>query len=295
MQNNVELWRNSLTRRVFMHTAFGLNIKSEIELPELLTSEGPADITITLGSVPEHIQNPSETTPWFEIGQGLFLLRVDTIAKYFVENGTTIIIEPDGQSDLRDVRLFLLNTVIAALLIQRGYIVLHGAAGIINGKAVAIVGDSGMGKSSLAMLFYDHGYDLLTDAICAIKVRGDKAYVYPGIPQLNVWNDAMLRTNKDVNHYQPIRQGLEKYALRIEKQFTRQEVELSTIIRMNRFNDKIVNFDQMIGGKKFELLMKTSFFSEVIPDKKQHFYQCKVISDSFVFMIWSTTQNESDR
>ena len=266
-----------------MYTAFGLNIESEIELPELLTSEGPADITITLGSVPERIQNPSETTPWFEIGQGLFLLRVDTIAKYFVENGTTIIIEPDDQADMQDVRLFLLNTVIAALLIQRGYIALHGAAGIINGKAVAIVGDSGMGKSSLAMLFYDHGYDLLNDAICAIKVREGKAYVYPGIPQLNVWNDTLLRTNKDVNHYQPIRQGLEKYGFRIEKQFSRQEAELSAIIQMNRFNDTIVSLNPKTGGKKFERLMKNSFFSEAIPDKKQHFYQCKVISDSVRF------------
>ena len=200
-----------------------------------------------------------------------------------MENGTTIIIEPDDQADMQDVRLFLLNTVIAALLIQRGYIALHGAAGIINGKAVAIVGDSGMGKSSLAMLFYDHGYDLLNDAICAIKVREGKAYVYPGIPQLNVWNDTLLRTNKDVNHYQPIRQGLEKYGFRIEKQFSRQEAELSAIIQMNRFNDTIVSLNPKTGGKKFERLMKNSFFSEAIPDKKQHFYQCKVISDSVRF------------
>ncbi len=105
-----------------MYTAFGLNIQSEIELPELLASQGLADIIIALGSVPEHINNSSETTPWYEIGMGQFLLRVDGISKYYVTDGKHIILEPH----LDDIRVFLVNTVLAVLLLQRNCIVLHG-------------------------------------------------------------------------------------------------------------------------------------------------------------------------
>lgn len=266
-----------------MYTAFGLNIESEIELPELLTSESLAEIIIALGSVPEHIQNSSETTPWLEIGKGQFLLRVDGIAKYYVENGYKITIEQDKQADMRDVRLFLLNTVIAALLIQRDYVVLHGAAVVIDGKAVVIAGASGSGKSYFAMLFYDHGYNLLTDEICAIKVRDGKAFVYPGIPQLNVWHDTLRETNKDVNSYQPIRQGLEKYGFKVQNQFSAQEIEMGSFIQMNHYKKKTVTLNQKTGGKKFERLMRNSFFAEATNDKKQHFYHCKAISDSVCF------------
>ncbi len=109
-----------------MYHAFGLNIESEIELPELLYSDGTADITISLGKVPDFLENPIENTPWYEVGMGQFLLRVDGISKYYVTDGKYIIIEPHHGVDLDDIRVFLVNTVLAVLLLQRNCIVLHG-------------------------------------------------------------------------------------------------------------------------------------------------------------------------
>lgn len=280
-----------------MYTEFGLNIQSEIELPELLISEGSADVIIALGNVPATLDNPSEKTPWFEIGKGQFLLRVDGIAKYYVENGSKIIIEPDDQTDMQDIRLFLLNTVIAVLLLQRNYIVLHGAAVIIDGRAKVLVGASGTGKSSLAMLCYDRGNHLIADEICGIKVLDGKAFVYPGIPQLNVWQDTLLRTDKNADDYLPIRRGLKKYGFCIKKQFAEEEVKLSDIILINTNNEKAISMRSITGGKKLEGIIRNSFFPESISDKKKFFFNCKAITDQarFYDLGYNTQMNQLDQ
>ena len=54
------------------------------------------------------------------------------------------------------------------MLQHRGYLVLHGSAVLVNGRAVVFSGDSGAGKSTLAASMVHHGYQLITDDVVAI-------------------------------------------------------------------------------------------------------------------------------
>lgn len=268
-----------------LFTAFGLIIESEIELPELITAKGQAKAAIVWGQVPDQLKTPVEKTPWFEVEAGKFLLTVEGIAKYYVENGNLIVIEPHKDANLEDVRVFLLNTALAALLKQKGYLVVHGAAAVVKGKAVAFVGPSGAGKTSIALNLLDRGYKLLTDEICAIKIQNGKPVIFPSMPQLNVWRDTLLAEGKDVNSCRPIRQGLAKYAVPIENQFAEEAMELSSIVLLTHHNQETILCEAVKGGEKLKRLVMNSYFAETVVDKTQHFKTCAAALKAYILQV----------
>jgi GTPase SAR1 family protein len=60
----------------------------------------------------------------------------------------------------------------------------------VGGRALAIVGDAGSGKSTTAAAFVQRGYQLLSDDIAAVGTSGNRVMVMPGYPRLNLWPDA---------------------------------------------------------------------------------------------------------
>jgi hypothetical protein len=253
------------------YSAFGLVIESELELTELLPATGQADVQIMVGKAPDHLENPQVKTPWYEAAPGRFLLRVEGSAKYYVENGELIVIEPYPAAQPEAIRVFLLHTVLAALLQQRDYLVLHAATAVIDGKAVAMVGYSSVGKTAIALTLFDRGYEILGDEIGAIKLQEGKPFVVPGVPQLNVWRDTLKRADHDVERYQPIRQEIEKYAVPIHDQFGKSAVALGNIVLMKQHNLAANAWAPLKGAAGFEQLMRNAYFVETVANQAQQF------------------------
>lgn len=63
-----------------------------------------------------------------------------------------------------------------------GLLVLHAAGVVIDGGAVALVGGSGRGKSTLAALFHEHGRAVLADDALPIEVEGCAGSALPQKP-----------------------------------------------------------------------------------------------------------------
>jgi hypothetical protein len=70
---------------------------------------------------------------FFQSSPDEFLYRLERTAAYYVKNSSEITIEPYMDVNAPDIRPFLLGSVFAALLYQRGYLVLHGASVVIGG------------------------------------------------------------------------------------------------------------------------------------------------------------------
>jgi len=256
------------------YTAFGVNIESELELSEFSSSESPADVAVVFGKVPERLDNPAAKTPWYEAKAGELLLRVDSIAKFYVANGCRIVIEPANGADGDDIRVFLLETVISALLGQRGLLALHGSTALINGKAVAILGNSSVGKTSVALALYDKGIPILSDEVCALGRGRGGLVVYPGAPCLHVWQDTLDTSGRDVNGFAPIRRGLHKYSFPLRERLSANPVELSRIFILNNHNREEILVEVQRGGEKLENLLRQASFAEVAPDRVKYFKIC---------------------
>lgn len=165
---------------------FGLVIDSVIKLPELRDGDhdAPADLTIDVGAIPR-----CEGDPLDPLSQ---LLEIDDVARYLVRDGTSITIDPAACANDADTRLFLLGTAMGIVLHQRGLMPLHANAIEIDGSAVAFMGPSGYGKSTLADWFTRQGYRMVADDVCAIRLEGGVPMVEPGIPRLRLWEDALV-------------------------------------------------------------------------------------------------------
>jgi hypothetical protein len=100
-----------------------------------------------------------------------------------------------------------------ALLHQRGLLPLHANAVEIGGKAVAFSGRSGAGKSTLAAWFADRGHAILCDDVCAIAApaRGGPPVVFPGVPRLRLWEDALRHSGRSADAFERSFDGHDKY------------------------------------------------------------------------------------
>jgi hypothetical protein len=139
---------------------------------------------------------------------------VENVARYLVEDGKSITIQPSpGVSD-DEIRLFLQSAVLSALLLQRGLLPLHGSAVMMNGRAVILVGHSGNGKSTLAAALMERGYPFIADELCAVEVQENQPPILlPGFPQLFLWADTLRKMGIDKQALATVRPGLEKYIL----------------------------------------------------------------------------------
>lgn len=160
---------------------FGLEIASAVLLPELKAGNpaAPADLTIDYGAIPTTDADASQT------------LTIDDVARYWVRDGQTMIVEPVQGAAEANIRLFLLGTAMGIVIHQRGMMPLHANAIEIDGAAVAFMGPSGVGKSTLADWFTQQGFRMVADDVCAIRLVDGVPMVEPGIPRLRLWEDAL--------------------------------------------------------------------------------------------------------
>ncbi len=183
-----------------MHTyrAYGLNIHSEIELPELVAAEaGSADVTITMGgfdrSAPASANGSSES---WATSDRAFLLFEDA-GGFLIDRGSQILIDRLAGCEDRTIRLYLLGPVFGVMLHQRGFLVLHASSVLIGAGAVAFVAEKGTGKSTLAAAFHAAGYGIVADDIVAVDVSAaDGPIAHPAFPQLKLFPEAAAQLDE---------------------------------------------------------------------------------------------------
>ena len=110
--------------------------------------------------------------PWYtfcRVGDG-YVGRMTGIADFVIDPDLrTVVCHPvvDGRSHV--IPIVIPGTVTAFLLSIRGWAVLHGSAVEFDGRALAFVGVSGQGKSTMAALFCSAGAALVTDDVLPLE------------------------------------------------------------------------------------------------------------------------------
>lgn len=244
----------------YFYRAFGLNISSSIEIPEFVKAEGKPDVNIRFENVPDSLEKPKKVGVRFQAKPGCLLLKVDNIAKYLVSNGSQVIVEKSPGAKDEEIRLFLLSSVCGALLHQRGMLPLHASAIKVKDKCVVFCGASGNGKSTIAKTFIDRGYDLHADDICVISVNKEGIpLIYPGYPQLKLWEDALIETGEKPTSYTRVRQVLDKFAIPANDKFNNKPLPLKKIYILHPCNKSEIEISALTGMKKFNALKNHTY------------------------------------
>lgn len=86
-----------------------------------------------------------------------------------------------------DATAYLLGSVLGFVLRLRGITCLHASAVAIGGRAIALAGPSGSGKSSTAAQFARLGYAVLADDLVALGEAHGRFEIQPAFPRVRLW------------------------------------------------------------------------------------------------------------
>lgn len=91
-----------------------------------------------------------------------------------------------GDGGIGDWQRFLIAQVLPFAAVLHGLEVFHAGAVAVGGRAVALLGPSGAGKTSIAMELCRLGASFLADDVLAVERDGDRLLGHPGAPVAGV-------------------------------------------------------------------------------------------------------------
>ena len=190
---------------MYAYAVYGLNVLSEIELPGLLKGQAPFAASIRRGGIP-----PLSVLKDHHSGADRVWGSAFGRLRFLVEGGTTITIDVDRFLEEGAVRSVIQGVLMAALLRQRGFLVIHASGVVKDGYAVGFVGASGQGKSTLAEFFCQHGYRTLGDDAMVIRVGGERPIAMPGPPLIQLRPEAGRWLREDFERLPRVHAGSQK-------------------------------------------------------------------------------------
>jgi hypothetical protein len=210
---------------------FGLVLQSDIALPELFPAPDDAvpDVRIRFGKV---TGGPAVTPE-------AITLVIARVGSYLIRGGNEILIDPVPGCSERNIRLFLLGSALGGILHQRGLLPLHANAIEIEGRAIAFMGHSGAGKSTMAAWFLDRGYRVLADDVCVVGLdEAGRPLAHRGIPRLRLWREAVEVSGRKVDDYELAFDDTDKYNVPTPRPENARPIPLDHLYLLERAEDR---------------------------------------------------------
>jgi len=121
-----------------------------------------------------------------------FQLTYGDGTRFLMDRGATRIWgEPGTGLCHDDLCVYLLGPVMGFVLRQRGNTTLHASALSFRGRAMALVGEAGAGKSTTAAALALRGWPVLCEDVCALELIFGKYQVLPAYPRVCLWPDSV--------------------------------------------------------------------------------------------------------
>lgn len=168
------------------YRGYGLRIRSDLELPELLTCAAGARVDVDIRFGPVAGPMPSTDSPRlvrFDANGGYFAWP--HIGRFQVSREGLVTVDP-LTDDGRSLRFALLGPVLAGVLQLHGVPLLHGSAVARGREAVLFVGRKGAGKSSIAGAFAACGCEILNDDVLPLLRQSSGMRLRAGFPALKL-------------------------------------------------------------------------------------------------------------
>ncbi len=196
------------------HFAYGLQLESNLLLPALLDGAGgEPDVKIQLGERPNWLFDaltlPSErkhATPGdSEIAEPVFALDALGQGRYFhlrYGDGTEFVTDAaatrlwghwEPPLTIEDLLTYFLGPVMGFVLRRRGMTALHAGSVEIAGRAMALLGPAGAGKSTMTAALALQGHGVLCEDLSVLAEERGEFFVEPGYPRICLWPDTVAR------------------------------------------------------------------------------------------------------
>jgi hypothetical protein len=240
----------------YCYSAYGLAMAFPVSCPALPLSNGAVELICTLGRVPSGLEKARAAGVGWEATPERFLFRDRGGAgQFLVEGGTRITLETGAADHAERLNYLLAHVALPAALRQRGWVVLHAAAGGNVKGAIAAAGQSAAGKSTTLAGLIERGWVMLADDIAAVRLSADGApEIVPSIPEMHLGEAVAHRLGWDIGNAtrQP---GLRrKLTLETGHAMARGPLPLRAIYLLQPSGNDKVRATPLHGGDRFAAL-----------------------------------------
>lgn len=269
----------------YSYRVYGINIRSTVQLPDLIKAESTPDVRIRLGEVANSplFRSLAASGQVFErpgckiiASADAMFINWDRVGAFLVRGGFEVIIEPEPGVPDEDLQPFLTGPVLSVLLHQRGFLVLHASAVVIGDAAVAFLGAKGDGKSTLAAHFQVRGHRLIGDDIVPIRLEDNRPVVAGGFPRIKLYNDSIAAVGANPNDFPVIHRFVEKRSFRYLDRFSTEPISLHSLYVLCDAED--VGLEKLGDAAAFIEITRHTYvnrFLKALKAESRHFRQCR--------------------
>jgi hypothetical protein len=215
----------------YRYVAYGVRVGSYQPLAPLVVAEddGEPDVRVRRGVLDDR---PFEAREGFQthVAPNEIWIRHSRVGTFVARKGNEIVVDPLPDVEERVIRSYIVKAALAAVLLQRGKLILHASGAAIGGGAVAFVGASGMGKSTTSAALHARGHPVIADDLLGVDVCGaDTPMALPGFPQVLLLPESAAALGRDPSSLPRVSPLSDKFKLDTPLGFSLEAVPLRRI------------------------------------------------------------------
>jgi hypothetical protein len=233
----------------YRYAAYGVRLGSYQPLSPLVVAEGDGepDVWVLRGALDDR---PFEAREGFQIhvAPDEIWIRHSRVGTFLARQGREIVVDALPDAEERVIRSYIVKAALAAVLLQRGKLILHASGAAIGGDGVAFVGASGMGKSTTGAALHARGHPVIADDLMGVDVRSaDTPMALPGFPQVLLLPESASALGRDPNSLPRVTPVSDKFKLDAPQGFSLEPVPLRRIYDL-AFGDR--DAVEPLGGRE---------------------------------------------
>jgi hypothetical protein len=298
--------RNGDERRsLWAYHLYGVCVRSQWRLPYVECGEaGTPAVELVEGpaSLFEEAAREAAEKPhaaeWYQhtcLRDGSNYLRWSELFEFLVSaDGCRITCGPLNGIAEEAFHTYLLSQVLSFAMVKRGIEPLHATAVVVNGEAVAFLGDCGYGKSSLGGTFIQVGYPVLTDDLLVLR-EGDQGFsACSGPPRIKLFPEIARNLLGDQVSGIPMNPLTRKLVIPLDRhQSHHAAVPLKTLYVLThpeaRARSERVTLRRLSQRSAFLALLKSAFNTDIIESERlrRQFLLCTRIASTVPMKLLS--------
>jgi hypothetical protein len=228
----------------------------------------PARMQAKANTEPFHRYIFEDGTVWTEFYRSgdAYLLRFPELADFEVSaDGTEVVAHPTDGTDEATVEHLYINQLVPLALSRQGRPAYHASVVTVPGGAVAFLGKTGMGKSTLAASFALNEAAFLTDDALLIEETDSSCLAMPSHASLRLWEDsAHALLKRDNPQAEPINYSSKARLLAGEAlAYSDEPQPLLAAFVLERENPAAVTINTLTGLDRYMAWLGNSFLLDI--------------------------------
>ncbi|WP_234393607.1 hypothetical protein, partial [Francisella hispaniensis] len=205
------------------YNIYGININSQLNIPFLnivksFDSKQPTLVIEVVDNLSFIIKNQINNGLGID-SEGDIILDIPSIGCYKITDDK-ITIKYHKDIDSQTIVNFLVSAAIPYFLAKQGKIILRGCSFTSdNETANLLLGNSGVGKSTVLAALAKKNYKILADQFCVLSLIDDKVYVESAFAYIKLWLQATKQLEIDNTNLLKVRPKLKTHLTHLIYEF----------------------------------------------------------------------------